>query len=71
MNQLTCAHPSLPFGTRVRITNLSNGKQVVVTVNDRGPYSGGRIVDVSYRAAKVLGFVSAGTADVKLEALGE
>jgi rare lipoprotein A len=55
----------------VRITNLSNGKSVVATVNDRGPYAGGRIVDVSYRAAKELGFVSAGTARVRLEALGE
>ena len=71
MNQFTCAHPSLPFGTKVRITNLANGKSVVATVNDRGPYSGGRIVDVSYRAAKALDFVAAGTARVKLEALTE
>src|SRR5688500_2730559 len=54
-DELTAAHPTLPFGTRVRVTNLGNDKTVVVRINDRGPYRRGRIIDVSYRAARKLG----------------
>lgn len=63
---LTAAHPTLPFGTKLRVTNLSTGRSVTVRVNDRGPYVPGRIVDVSYSAAKALGMVDSGVAKVKL-----
>ena len=63
---LTAAHPSLPFGTRLQITNVATGQSVVVRVNDRGPFIPGRIVDVSYSAAKMLGIIGKGTAKVKL-----
>lgn len=66
-NELTAAHPSLPFGTRLRVTNTTTGKSVTVRVNDRGPYVPGRVVDVSYSAARALGMVDAGTAKVKLD----
>ncbi len=69
MNAMTCAHRSLPFGTNVKITNKSNGRSVILRVNDRGPYSKGRIVDVSFAAAKKLGMIKRGTALVKLEVL--
>jgi len=68
--QLVAAHRSLPFGTRVRVINLANGRDVVVTVLDRGPFVKGRIVDVSRRAADQLDFIRAGTARVSLEPLG-
>ena len=67
---LTAAHRTLPFGTVARITNLENGRQVEVRINDRGPYVKGRIVDVSRRAAELLDFVRAGLARVRLEVLG-
>ncbi len=63
----TAAHRSLPFGSRLRVTNLKNNRSVVVTVNDRGPFTGGRIIDVSQHAADALGFRSAGVAHVKVE----
>ena len=66
-HELTAAHPSLPFGTRLRVTNVSTGKSVTVRVNDRGPYVPGRIVDVSYSAAEALGMVDDGTAKVKVD----
>jgi peptidoglycan lytic transglycosylase len=66
-HELTAASPSLPFGTRVRVTNVSNGRSVVVRVNDRGPFVAGRVVDVSYSAAETLGMVERGTAKVKLD----
>jgi len=66
-NELTAAHPSLPFGTKLRVTNTSTGKSVTVRVNDRGPYVPGRVVDVSYSAAQALGMVRSGTANVKLD----
>jgi rare lipoprotein A len=66
-NELTAAHPSLPFGTRLRVTNTTTGKSVTVRVNDRGPYVPGRVVDVSYSAAQALGMVRSGTANVKLD----
>jgi len=64
---MTAAHPYLPFGTRVRVTNRYNGRSVVVRINDRGPYVGGRIIDVSEAAANRLGF--SGVVSVKLEVL--
>jgi rare lipoprotein A len=66
-NDLTAAHPSLPFGTRLRVTNTATGRSVTVRVNDRGPYVPGRIVDVSYSAADALGMVGKGVAKVKLD----
>ncbi len=66
-HELTAAHPSLPFGTRLRVTNVSTGKSVTVRVNDRGPYVPGRVVDVSYSAAEALGMVDNGVAKVKLD----
>ena len=67
--KLTAAHPSLEFGTRVKVTNLDNGKSVVVRINDRGPHTGGRIIDVSGAAADKLDLKDSGTAKVELEVL--
>jgi rare lipoprotein A len=64
---LTAAHPTLPFGTHLRVTNVATGRSVTVRVNDRGPYVPGRIVDVSYSAAESLGMVGRGVAKVKLD----
>jgi len=66
---LTAAHRSLPFGTRVRVTNLWNGRSAVVRINDRGPFHGGRIIDLAHGAAQELGLTASGVADVKLEIL--
>lgn len=68
-NVLAAAHRTLPFGTRVRVDNLSNGRSVVVRINDRGPYAGGRIIDVTKGAAVQLGMIDSGTARVRLTAL--
>lgn len=68
-NKLTGAHKTLPFGTIVRITNVDNNQSVEVTINDRGPYVDGRIIDVSKSAAEKLGFVNKGLAEVKLEVI--
>jgi rare lipoprotein A len=68
---LTAAHRTLPFGTRVRVTNLANGRAVVVTIVDRGPYRKGRVIDVSRRAAHDLGFERDGTTRVRLEVLDD
>jgi rare lipoprotein A len=65
--ELTAAHPTLPFGTKLRVTNTQTGRSVMVRVNDRGPYVPGRVVDVSYSAADALGMVNKGVAPVKLE----
>jgi rare lipoprotein A len=65
--ELTAAHPSLPFGTKVRVTNVSTGKSVTVRVNDRGPFVRGRVIDVSHSAAQSLGMVGQGVAKVKLD----
>jgi rare lipoprotein A len=70
MYQLTCAHQSLPLGTMVMVTNLENGKSVELKVNDRGPFVKGRIIDVSYAAAKMLDMSEKGTAMVKVEVFG-
>ncbi|MCX5946708.1 MAG: septal ring lytic transglycosylase RlpA family protein [Cyanobacteria bacterium] len=66
---LTAAHRSLAFGTKVRVTNLQNGLSAVVRINDRGPFHGGRIIDLAHGAAQQLGVTSSGTAQVKLEIL--
>jgi rare lipoprotein A len=66
-HELTAAHPTLPFGTKLRVTNVSTGRSVTVRVNDRGPYVPGRVVDVSYSAAGALGMVGQGVAKVKLD----
>lgn len=68
LNHFTAAHRSLPFGTSVRVINLDNGKNVVVRINDRGPYLRGRIIDVSPAAARVIGLFGRGTANVRIEA---
>ncbi|HQV26003.1 MAG TPA: septal ring lytic transglycosylase RlpA family protein [Acinetobacter sp.] len=67
MNGLTAAHRSLPLNCYIRVTNKDNGKSVVVKVNDRGPFHGNRVLDLSYGAAKQLGVTSAGTAKVSIE----
>jgi rare lipoprotein A len=66
-NELTAAHRTLPFGTRLRVTNVATGRSVTVRVNDRGPFVPGRDVDVSYSAAQTLGMVGRGIAKVKLD----
>lgn len=66
---LTAAHPTLPFGTRLRVTNVTTGRSVTVRVNDRGPFVPGRVVDVSYSAAETLGIVDKGVAKVKLDVI--
>lgn len=68
-NLLTAAHRFLPFGTRVQVTNVKNGKSVVVRINDRGPFVKGRVIDVSKGAAKKIGMVRSGVAQVKVTAL--
>lgn len=64
---LTCAHRTLPMGTRVRVTNLLNGRSVLVTINDRGPFRRRREIDLSYGAARALGMVQRGVAQVRIE----
>jgi rare lipoprotein A len=66
---LTAAHRTLPFGTKVRVTNVRTGKAVVVRINDRGPFIRGRIIDLAYGAAHVVGLVRSGVAKVRLEIL--
>ncbi|NOT72758.1 MAG: septal ring lytic transglycosylase RlpA family protein [Hyphomicrobium sp.] len=68
---LTAAHKTLPFGTRVRVTRLDTGANVVVRINDRGPFKPGRIIDLSERAAETLKMTGVGTTPVKLEVLGK
>ncbi|WP_375057936.1 septal ring lytic transglycosylase RlpA family protein [Zobellella sp. DQSA1] len=68
-NALTAAHKTLPFGSRVRVTNLNNQRSVVVRINDRGPYTRGRIIDLSEQAARELNMLRAGVAPVRLEVL--
>ena len=66
---LTAAHRQLPFGTQVKVTNLDNDKSVVVRINDRGPHTRGRLIDLSRKAAQQLGMISSGTARVRVQAL--
>lgn len=70
MNAMTAAHRTLPFGTKVRVTNLGNGRSVVVRVNDRGPFIKNRIIDLSRRAAGKLGFIKNGKTRVRIRIVG-
>ncbi len=70
MNSIAAAHPTLPMPSYVRVTNLSNNRSMVVRVNDRGPYHDNRVIDVSHRAADLLGFKTSGTARVRVEYVG-
>lgn len=70
MYKMTAAHKTLPLATYVQVTNLSNGKKVVVKVNDRGPFVSNRLIDLSYAAAKRLGMVGRGLAHVEVKAIG-
>jgi rare lipoprotein A len=65
--EFTAAHRTLPFGKKIRVTNLRNGRSVVVRINDRGPYGRGRIIDVSRAAARELGMMDSGTAMVRID----
>lgn len=67
MNALTAAHPSLPLNCYVKVTNKANGKSVVVRINDRGPFHGNRVLDLSYGAAKAIGITQSGTGNVTIE----
>ncbi|WP_243337844.1 septal ring lytic transglycosylase RlpA family protein [Anaeromyxobacter soli] len=69
MHAMTCAHPRAPFGARLKVTDLENGRSVVVTVTDRGPFKRGRVVDLSMAAARKLGIVDRGLARVRVEAV--
>jgi rare lipoprotein A len=69
MGKLTAAHRTLPMGTRVRVTNVDNGRSVVVRINDRGPFKGGRILDLSQAAARELGALGAGVFTVRIDVL--
>lgn len=68
-NAMTAAHRTLPFGTKVRVTNLNNGQSIIVRINDRGPFSGGRVIDLSAAAARKIGMMRSGVAPVQLEIL--
>ena len=69
MKAMTAAHPALAFGTRVEVTNLRNGRKVMVRINDRGPFIKGRIIDLSYAAAKQIGMLSRGVVKVSIRAV--
>lgn len=71
MNDLTAAHKTLPLNCMIRVTNKTNGKSVVVKVNDRGPFHGDRVVDLSYGAAKALGILDKGSAKVSIERIDD
>jgi hypothetical protein len=66
---LTAAHKTLPFGTRLRVTNLKTGRSVIVTVNDRGPFNRGRVLDLCTRAARALGMMDQGVARIRADVL--
>jgi rare lipoprotein A len=70
MNAMTCAHLTLPFGTILKVTNLDNDRSVTVRINDRGPYVGGRIIDLSKGAARSLDMIESGVANVLIEVIG-
>jgi rare lipoprotein A len=69
MYSMTAAHPTLPIPSYARVTNLANGRSVVVRINDRGPFHAGRVIDLSYVAAYKLGYIAAGSAQVEVEAI--
>lgn len=66
MSDLTAAHKTLPFGTRVRVRNVNNGREVVVRINDRGPFSAKRVIDLSHAAASALGMLRSGVVNVQV-----
>jgi rare lipoprotein A len=68
-NQMTAAHLTYPFGTRVKVINKSNNKEVIVVINDRGPFAKSRIIDLSYAAAKKIDMIRSGTAEVQIEVM--
>lgn len=70
MYRMTAAHPTLPFGTRVAVTNLENGRTVIVTITDRGPFKGNRVIDLSRKAASKLGFLNQGLTRVGMRVIG-
>ena len=70
-NALTAAHPSLAFGTKVKVTNIDNGRSVIVKINDRGPYAEGRVIDLSAAAAQSLDMIHSGVAPVEITVLGQ
>ncbi|AMB84334.1 hypothetical protein AWM79_03075 [Pseudomonas agarici] len=70
-HSLTAAHRQLPFGTQVKVTNLANDRSVVVRINDRGPHTRGRLIDLSQEAAKQLGMLQSGTARVRVQSLND
>lgn len=69
MNELTAAHKTLPFGTKLRVTNARNGRSVIVRINDRGPFVGNRVIDLSRGAAAAIGMIRTGVAPVRIELL--
>ena len=69
--EMTAAHRTLPFGSKVRVTNISNGQSVVVRINDRGPFGRGRVIDISHAAAKEIGMHRSGTAKVSMTLLDD
>tara|TARA_B100000427_G_scaffold115764_1_gene96119 strand:+ start:310 stop:750 length:441 start_codon:yes stop_codon:yes gene_type:complete len=69
MNKVSAAHKSYPLGTKVRVTNLENGKSIKLVINDRGPFVKGRIIDLSYKAARKLDFVNQGTTKVRIDVI--
>ncbi len=69
MYKVSAAHKTLPLGTRAKVTNLNNGKSIRLTINDRGPFKKGRILDLSYKAAQKLGFVNEGTTKVRIDVI--
>ncbi len=69
MYKVSAAHKSYPLGTKVRVTNLDNGKSIKLVINDRGPFVKGRIIDLSYRAARKLDFVNQGTTKVRIDVI--
>jgi rare lipoprotein A len=71
MHELTAAHPTLPFGTLVEVKNVDNARSVVVRINDRGPFKKGRVIDLSYAAARSIGVWGPGTAEVELRVVDE
>ena len=69
MYRVSAAHKSYPLGTKVRVTNLENGKSIKLVINDRGPFVRGRIIDLSYKAARKLDFVNQGTVKVRIDVI--
>jgi len=69
MYKVSAAHKSYPLGTKVRVTNLENGKSIKLVINDRGPFVKGRIIDLSYKAARKLDFVNQGTTKVRIDVI--